>query len=60
MQKTMDLSEERKKTLLSMPVEKKWTMLASHPSEPVKHPTEFLNKIKSIMAEKDHKVHTLL
>lgn len=52
----MDLSDERKKTLQAMPVEKKWTMVASHPSEPTKHPTEFLNKMKSIMAEKDHKV----
>ena len=39
-----------------MSVEKKWTMLATHPSEPAKHPREFLSKMKSIMAEKDQKV----
>ena len=50
----MDLSEEKKMTLTSLPMSKKWTMILSE-HKATKEPSEYVHKLKHAM-DSDHKV----
>ena len=54
--KTMDLTAEGRKGLLSLTVDKKWIMIQSK-TEPIRDPKEYLDKLKHVIdTGKDYKV----